>query len=60
MWTLILTILWYHAPTTTSVPGFTTYEACNAAAQAEKKAFASLDPIAGAYAHVYYVCAKLN
>lgn len=60
MWTLIITILWYHAPAVASVPGFQTYEACAAAAKAEKDILAPYPDYGGStQIRVTYVCAKL-
>jgi hypothetical protein len=60
MWTLIITILWYHAPAVATLPGFQTYEACNLAAKVER------DALAVRYKDAYdpptatYVCIKQN
>ena len=62
MWTLILTILWFHAPAVTSIPGFTSYEACNNAAKAEQSVLLAEergDQYFPAVVHATYVCVKL-
>lgn len=61
MWTLIITILWYHAPAVASIPNFQSYEACNIAAKVEREALKPLaDYGSGAAIQVTYVCIKMS
>lgn len=61
MWTLIITILWYHAPAVDHISGFQTYEACNAAFKIERDALISnYGKDTYQQPSVTYVCVKMN
>jgi hypothetical protein len=58
MWILIVTVFWYHAPSTTSVSGFETLQACETAAVIVNKKFTSEDWVQGASLSASSVCVK--
>jgi len=58
MWILIATVLWYHAPAVTQVPGFTNQTACETAAVAFNKKFTSDEWVNGAVQKGQSICVR--
>lgn len=58
MWTLIVVVLWYHAPAITEVQGFQSQQTCEAAAVQVNKKFTLDGMIGGSDEYGQSICVQ--